>query len=121
MSIEEAIKLLESGSQFPDFPHTADMVDEACEMAVAALRAQQKTMDRSRWSGCQMCTTEYKCTDWADGGAHDFRIHGDVLYCFDAQLGWEGTHVKYCPFCGRPLADEAWAELERKIGGSDDA
>lgn len=24
--------------------------------------------------------------------------------------------IKYCPFCGRPLTEEAWAELERRIG-----
>ncbi len=40
MNIEEAIKILESGSEMTDYPHTSEMLDEACDMAVAALRAQ---------------------------------------------------------------------------------
>lgn len=40
MTIEVAIKILESGSEMPDYPHTSEMLDEACDMAVAALRAQ---------------------------------------------------------------------------------
>lgn len=41
MTREEAIKILEPGVRFPDFHHTADDVDEACKMAVAALRTQE--------------------------------------------------------------------------------
>ena len=40
---------------------------------------------------------------------------------------WEGceycknmsTLKGFCYSCGRPLTEEAWAELERKIGGND--
>lgn len=34
--------------------------------------------------------------------------------CADCWL-WE--RHSFCPDCGRPLTEEAWAELERKIGG----
>lgn len=28
--------------------------------------------------------------------------------------------IKFCPFCGKPLTEEAWAELESRIGGNDE-
>lgn len=74
-------------------------------------------MDRSRWEGCEMCSTKWSEEDWGEGGAHDFRVDGDTLYFFDTQFGWEGVKSKYCPFCGRPLTEEAWAELERRMSG----
>lgn len=127
MTREEAIQILESGTKFPDLPHSSDDLDEACRMAVAALRAQQKVkgveidqfkkLDRNRWEGCSMCTAEHNPEDWGKGGAHDFRIKEDGLYYFDAQFGWEGMDIKFCPNCGRPLTDKAWAELERRING----
>lgn len=39
MDIDNAIRILESGSKMPDFPHTTEELDEACKMACAALRA----------------------------------------------------------------------------------
>lgn len=33
--------------------------------------------------------------------------------CPDCWL-WEGSR-RFCPDCGRPLTEEAWAELERRI------
>lgn len=68
---------------------------------------QSRTLDRSRWPGCEMCGVRWTKEDWGDGGGHDFRINGDTLYYFDAQFGWEGIKIKYCPFCGRPLTEEA--------------
>lgn len=85
---------------------------------LVALRAQQaRTLDRSRWEGCEMCSTECDEEGLGEGGAHDFRINDDALYFFDTQFGWEGITIKYCRFCGRPLTEEAWAELERRITG----
>lgn len=26
-------------------------------------------------------------------------------------------HLKFCPWCGRPLTPEAWAELEKRLRG----
>lgn len=119
MTNEEAIRILdpetrrETMRQIPVFERI-DADQEACRIAVSALRAQQKhTLE-----GCEMCRTK---ANWADGGAHDFRIDGDTLYYFDVQLGWEGIEINFCPFCGRPLTEEAWSALERRIGGNDEA
>lgn len=38
MTNEEAIKVLESGSEFANYPHTAKMLDEACQIAVKAIK-----------------------------------------------------------------------------------
>lgn len=95
MTIEEAIKILEPGARFNDFPHTADDVDEACRMAVASIRAQQTRakLDRSRWEGCWSCNFQEIRELWLRNGR------------------------KYCNCCGKPLTEEAWAELEGRING----
>lgn len=50
------------------------------------------TLDRSWCDGCNWCTGH--CTD----------VTGDP-FC----------DYRFCPICGRPLTEEAWAELERSI------
>lgn len=30
---------------------------------------------------------------------------------------WEGETISFCPFCGRPLTDEAWTELKKRLEG----
>lgn len=105
------------------YPHIK--LGEALNMAIDALRARQTTLngtyvsiewfnavkaeldtlkaeraaklDRSRWEGCVVCN---RC---GVSGSNE-------LLC-------NGTEAQYCPFCGRPLAEDAWAELERRING----
>lgn len=84
--------------------------DEACRVACAALRARQTPakLDRSQWDGCDRCNLElYKHTG----------VDGSGVY-FQSQIPETDTFL-YCPRCGRPLTEEAWAELERRIGGND--
>lgn len=76
-------------------------------------------LDRSLWKGCSKCTVSYNREDWKSGAAHEFRIDEDSLFFFDSQRGWEGIKIKFCPYCGKPLTEEAWAELEQRIGGND--
>lgn len=47
-------------------------------------------LDRNRWAGCETCRN----------GRY--------------------RSAEYCPGCGRPLTGEAWAKLERRIGGNDE-
>lgn len=70
-----------------------EAVNEACVVAVSALRAQQAKLDRSRWEGCDSCGNQKIKQIMLDRGR------------------------KYCSVCGRPLTEEAWAELERRING----
>lgn len=97
MTKEEAIKILSPNSesrlvQAVDGFLPTQKVLSALEMAVSALRAQQTPLDRSQWEGCKYC-----------------RKYGVVVAAFD---GW-----CYCNRCGRPLTEEAWAEMERRING----
>lgn len=74
--------------------------------AISALRAQQSpaTLDGSRLEGCFIC----KDATYLDGDVCVSGTHYVELSEFD-----------FCPHCGRPLTEEAWAELERRIGGND--
>lgn len=102
-------------------------LEEAVNMAIVALRAQEDSnlveidqvrsakLDRSRWEGCEMCSRTYRPPEWNGGGRHDFRVSQNALFYHDSKYGWEGIEVKFCPMCGRPLTEEAWAELERRI------
>lgn len=64
----------------------------AAKAELDALKAKQPTkLDRSRWEGCELCIP----------GKSYLRFHGD----------------RYCKSCGRPITEEAWAELERRING----
>ena len=81
-----------------------EAVNEACRVAVSALRAQRAKLDRRRWEGCDRCNLElYKHTG-ADGSGVYFQ---STISETDAFL--------YCPRCGRPLTNEAWVELGRRI------
>lgn len=61
--------------------------DGSCWQAYNAFR-----LDRKRWNSCEYCKDK------------------------DVRKFLEASSIKYCKFCGRPLTDEAWAELERRIG-----
>lgn len=49
-------------------------------------------LDRSRWEGCKSCDK-----------VNSAYLKGAI----------------YCVHCGRPLTEEAWTEMERRIGGND--
>lgn len=98
---EEAITILENGEWWEIIsgvlPHNdAERLElrEAVHVAISALRARQAPakMDRSRWDGC----------DWCTGFCPE--VTGDKHWDY-----------RFCPKCGRPLTEEAWAELARRI------
>lgn len=74
-----------------DGVHNARKRYIALDMAISAMQKPVK-LDRSRWEGCGYCN------DTTDAEAYEF--------C-------------YCPYCGKPLTEEAWEQLERRIGGND--
>lgn len=100
MTREEAINRLEEHSGY------CVPVDDLStfEMAVDALRAQQENakLDRSRWNGCSLCrNATYLDGDVCVSGTHYVKL----------------SEFDFCPICCRPLTEEAWAELERRING----
>lgn len=140
MTREEAIEALGLLRIF-DAPD----LSEAVEMAVSTLRAQQAPAkpDRSRWEGCAYCTLgkmhrmswyrpdvvvrkgEYiegdNSLSYIEEGSFDgfpeTRMAELVTICEDG--GDHTIGIKFCPICGKPLTEEAWAEMEGKIGGND--
>lgn len=90
MTTEEAIKHLKEARLYP--VAYSEEEQEAYDMAFDALRCKDAPtkLDRIRWDGCGWCR----------------RFQGK----FD-----ETKADRYCKLCGRPLTEEAWAELERRI------
>lgn len=91
MTIEESIESLSLLKIF-----NAPSLNEGVKMAISALRAQQAPakLDRSQWEGCPECS------------------------CIVISRKMVNRGRNYCPYCGRPLTEKAWAELERRIGGN---
>lgn len=99
MTIEEAINILSPNSEsrlvraVDGFSPTQKVLC-ALEMAIAALHSQKTPakLDRIWWEGCEWCTGF--CPE----------VTGDPHW-----------NYKFCPMCSRPLTEEAWEELERRI------
>lgn len=125
MNDENAIRILSRRTTIPDDDVSYDEICDAIDMAIIALRAQQTPAkpDRSRWDGCDLCIS------WDTGKPID-DMRGDIIthhgactscYGFGEIYDYRDKKVlgyfKFCPFCGRPLTEDAWAELERRING----
>lgn len=82
MTTEVAIKLLETGSKMPGFPHTSEMVDEDCRIAVDALKKKKSKF-----------------------------IYGDEEnpYCSKCYSVLRFKY-KYCPNCGSEMEEESYAD-----------
>lgn len=114
MTNEEAIEVLENGAWW-DMVSTMSCGRDASvkfhaalDVAITALCAQQTpaTLDRSRWEGCYTCNNIPGI------------MLGEITMCIGKRiLTTESHEFKFCPECGRPLTEKAWAELERRING----
>lgn len=72
---------------------------------------QTAHIDLDKW------TAEWKEYGGADAGFHYCSKCKRQAFSYDD--GEEVVEVlsNFCPWCGRPLTDEAWAELERRVFG----
>lgn len=122
MTREEAIKALEliNLDRIHPFLSWEEMM-EVRDISISALRAQPEKLDRSRWVGCPCCwKPECDCC------AHAARRE-ELDPCKSCVKGYQESEgeecpgyvaANYCHHCGRPLTEEAWADLERRIGGN---
>lgn len=78
-------------------------------------------LDRSKWNGCEYCKTDL---DGYSTFFKDKRGKSTKLYIPDgkpeianygANYGCDDILIHYCPFCGRPLTESAWKEIEVKM------
>ena len=67
----------------------------------------ENEIDREKWEPCSKCKSCASCTGSI--------INSDVLPCSQCEDYCNYIPRKYCPECGRPLTEAAWAELEKRI------
>ena len=132
MTREEAIKVLENGSwwdSLDDDISDADMnpLQDALDLALAALRGPTREMVERMFPGCEMCEgwNTIKLKPCANG---DLGVQADIgsagkddtfgLVVYNHLLASGYVDFSFCPFCGKPKTDEAvdivlerWKEL----------
>lgn len=132
MKLEEAIDILaESKRQnevMRDNPSTfwashqmADGVKNAkrriaaLDMALSALRPVSRELVEKVWPGCDICRGDKKIKSDNFCGAATMQIVGDSIDLrgdekkikFFGHIYAPSFSVRFCPFCGKPLTDEA--------------
>ena len=69
-------------------------------------------IDREAWEPCEFCGK-------ADFGEYGFEIGRSYVKIACAIGSWRfqtEEQFHFCPECGRPLKEDAWAELEKRMG-----
>ena len=68
------------------------------------------TIDREKWKGCEMCHTCGNCE-------HNMGYEcSQEMEMGKPNCGKFVPASNYCWKCGRPLTEDTWAELEKRIG-----
>ena len=88
---------------------------EMAEIALSALRPVSREQVEKVFHGCEMCREEKKVKSDNFCGAATMRIVGDSIDLrgdekkikFCGHIYAPSFSVKFCPFCGKPLTDEA--------------
>ena len=73
-------------------------------------------IDREKWEPCKFCRSENKAPLGFDSANDVVTIVTDNNAAA-IEADSFGFIVGYCPRCGRPLTEEAWAKLERRVCG----
>lgn len=131
---EEAVKWLEETIQDTDtyWESCSDALqkelDEQKEVFLVALTAL-RPVSREAWEPCKICngkTTLYQYTAntklFMNTFGHAATLVTECMGCPPyAECCMKGIStnsafkINFCPECGRPLTEEAWAELERRL------
>ena len=65
-----------------------------------------KRINREKWEPCELCSGKHLQTVGFD----------DRIYlCSGNSKPPENERFRFCPSCGRPLTDQAWDELEKRL------
>ena len=70
-------------------------------------------IDRDKWDRCGKCKSCENCINEADYNPYEGE-YGECGNCYQMS---NFEPKKFCHECGRPLTEEAWTELERRIFG----
>lgn len=78
-------------------------------------------IDREKWEPCEYCQRRTSpdevsmlTTDENGSETGMFVFNGILASNTD---GLQMRQIYFCPICGRPLSEESWAELERRVFG----
>lgn len=107
MTIEEALDMLEYGDWFQSvYNNLPESIANKVAEAIEAL-AKVVHIDQKKWEPCQSCDS--KCLTCMINETDKCRRCKDYKYYLPL--------YQFCPVCGRPLTDQAWAELEKRLRG----
>lgn len=98
MTDREAIVKLEEFFEWLGGISECTSCDDSIAVALSALKEREE-----RRKGCEFCRNKDDDSLWEPGGAHDFRLYQDGIFYYDQEFGWEGTTIRFCPWCGRVL------------------
>ena len=117
MTREEAIKILQYRRNIVSNADAEWCVNEtiALDLALSALRPVSREQVETVFHGCEMCREEKKVKSDNFCGAATMRIVGDSIDLrgdekkikFFGHIYAPSFSVRFCPFCGKPLTDEA--------------
>lgn len=68
-------------------------------------------IDREAWDPCHACKSKQCFNCWND----DLSMNTEPCRSCTGNE-WRAKY-KFCPECGRPMTEEAWAELEKRLRG----
>ena len=92
-----------------------DLTPEVAESVLAALRIVSREQVEKVFPGCEMCKEKKEVKSDNFCGAATMRIVGDSIDLrgdekkikFFGHIYAPSFSVRFCPFCGKPLTDEA--------------
>lgn len=95
MTREEAINILDRRTTIPGDGFTWEQINEAIDMAIAALASSQKRVEEV-WRG-----------EWKESNDFDYGFWICSRCGFVSEASAAPKLYKFCPSCGCPLTDEA--------------
>ena len=120
MTLEEAVELLCYGDWLNVISEHIGKMDteriaEAMSIVGKALRPVSREQVEKVWPGCDICRGDKKIKSDNFCGAATMQIVGDSIDLrgdekkikFFGHIYAPSFSVRFCPFCGKPLTDEA--------------
>lgn len=111
MTLEETIKLLKQyhgyEPMFPDgetLKHAFDLTDETVDALLAALRPVSREQVEKVWRG-----------EWTQGRYACGEYEWECSKCHETEWRTSCSRLKFCPFCGAPMTDEAVEILLKRL------